>query len=232
MRIRWLLLCLLGSLLIGCARKAPPAVPKAAKSHVAQSATVKEDVPETPDAPLTPAQLAQKLQDADASVAADAARMLGELGEPGFPHLFKGLQHSTAEVRAASIEGFTPELVRQHQRELVPLFLTLLEEKAAPVRKRSCVALTWADQMLLDNEIQAGALVKERFAALKKVAIHDKDAEVRSAAIAGMQSVQQAIAGKIDRTALKTPVLDPKDKSDGPGARSGDRSMPKRELPR
>jgi hypothetical protein len=228
MHVRWLVFGLIGLLLFGCARKAPPVVRKTAVPQVALPSAKEEEPPEAPETQFTPAQWAQKLQDQDAGVRLDAARALGELGEGGYAPLLRGLQDPSADIRLACLQGLTPGLVRQHQKELVPLLLKLLEEKDPAMRKRACTGLTWPDQLLLDNEIQAGAMVKERLAALKKLAGEDKDATVRSAALASAQSVQQAILGKIDRTALKSP-LGSKDKTD---PRSADRPMPKRELPR
>jgi hypothetical protein len=236
MRNRWLVVALLlGVVLVGCAKKAPPVVPRAVVR--VSMPVAKEEPAETPDTPetqFTPAQLAQKLQDQDAGVRVDAARALGELGDKGYSHLALGLQHTSAEVRAAALEGLTPALVRGHQKELVPLLLKVFEEKDATMRRRACTCLAWPDQLLLDNQIQAGAMVKERLTALKTLATEDKDATVRAAALASAQSVQQAILGKIDRTALKSPIgakdrTDPRDKSD---PRSAERPIPKRELPR
>ena len=228
MRNCWLVVgLLLGVVLVGCAKKAPPVVPKAAVLQVSAPVVKEEEPTEAPETQRTPAEWAQKLQDQDADVRLDAARALGELGEKGYAHLLQGLRHASPEVRSAALEGLTPGLVRQHQKEMVPLLLKLLEDKEPAIRKQACAKLTWPDQLLLDNQIQAGAMAKERLAALKKLAGEDKDATVRTAALAGALSVQQAILGKIDRTALKSPLVG-KDRD----PRSGERPMPTRELPR
>jgi hypothetical protein len=229
MRNRWLVVgLLLGVVLVGCAKKAPPVVPKAVVQVSMPVATEEPaETADTPETQFTPAQLAQKLQDQDAGVRLEAAHALGELDEKGYSHLSLGLQHASVEVRAAALEGLTPGLVRKHQKEIVPVLLKLVEEKEPAIRKQACTKLTWPDQPLLDNQIQAGTMAKERLAALKKLAGEDKDATVRAAALAGALSVQQAILGKIDRTALKSPVVG-KDRD----PRSGERPTPTRELPR
>jgi HEAT repeat protein len=230
------LLVVLLSLPVGCARRSPPVAPQGTGfTRVIPpmvSTTDSVEAPQEPQAKQLAAQWGPKLYHEDAGVRWEASRTLAELDEAAFPYVFKAMQSEQAPARLAALEALDPKVAHAHQREVVPVLLQLLNDKDAEVRKRVCLALTWMDRLLGDNEIQAGVMATDRLLALRLTADKDPDAEVRGTARIGVQNLQQAIQGKLGPLGGEEVGADKLGGPGGIGARTGDQLAPTRELRR
>lgn len=162
---------------------------------------------------------AKDLSHDDLPVRREASRQLRELGDVGYPHLLAALKEKNSKTRLAALEGLSPNLVQQHQKELVPLMLDAIKDKDAPVRKQVCVCLTWVDRTLVGDVIQAGVMVRERMTALSGVVDRDESREVQDVARESLVSVRDAYKGRV--SVSEEPASDPG---------NGVRLSPKREL--
>jgi HEAT repeat protein len=184
-----------------CTTKAPP-VARPAPLARANASVASPAIPAHPDAaaPLLGRALSQweeQLSSKDLAARQRATLVLGQLGEAGYPALLNGMKNESADVRLQSLQAlYRPVLVR-HQAETVPLLLQLLQDPNPAVREHAAIRLAWFDVRVSNMTPRAGYYARERLQALRLLAQKDETPAAKNAALHSIQSIEDAIQGKV-----------------------------------
>jgi HEAT repeat protein len=184
-----------------CTTKAPP-VARRAPLPRANDSVASQAVSASPDAAAqllgrTLSQWEEQLSSKDLATRQRATLALGQLGEAGYPTLISGMKNESADVRLQSLQAIYRPLLVKHQTETVPLLLQLLHDPNPAVREHAAIRLAWFDVRVSNMTPRAGYYARERLQALRLLAQKDDNPAAKNAALHSIQSIEDAIQGKV-----------------------------------
>ena len=103
----------------------------------------------------------------------------------GMPHLVKGIESPSADVRTACLQALDPEETVRHAKETMPALRRLLADPVAVIRQQAAGRLSWY-----------GAAARDHLPALQQLAESDPDPDVRDAAVNSIKDIREAMSGK------------------------------------
>lgn len=220
---------LLGLLVVGCGRKAPPrpvgvsrldlmpvaTSPEAARQPSGSQATAKDQAEEW----------GPRLCHVSDEIRQQAVLVLRTVGDEAYPHVLKALRSRSSDDRYAGLEVLNQEMLIRHAVELVPALLDLLDDRQPDIRRRVIELLPQVDQQVSETDIQVGPYGQQRLEALRKVAQTDRDPAIQQLAADTVPLIYQAIRGKVGELPPRTDLPS--------GSRTGEVEAPsRRDLPR
>jgi hypothetical protein len=185
------------ALVSGCSRKTPPMKMSALKAPAPRVGTAATD----PDAlsggqlgnaasPAIQTKMAERwgerLTSSNPTTASDAAAALGAMGEYGYPHLLKGMQGSSEELRIACMKSMHVSQLVAHQNDTMPILIEMLRDPNPGVRCAAVSRLPWYGR-------SAGRYMQF----VQAMANNDPDASVRAAAALSVNGLYEAMTGKV-----------------------------------
>lgn len=135
-------------MLTGCAKHKPPVAGNghgSVRSVPTQPAANANAVavPESTPRSRTAAQWAEILNGRDPNAREKAGVALRDMGKEGFPHLLKGMQSGSWEVRLTSLRAAPKGQVVAHRGETAPVLTSLLADPNLPIRQYAAIRLGW-----------------------------------------------------------------------------------------
>jgi hypothetical protein len=182
------------ALVAGCAGKAPPvksSLPAKAPSARNLDKLSIAELGALSDAasPAVQTKIAErwadKLQSSNASTVSDATAALGALGDYGYPHLVKGLESPSDELRIASMKSMHVSNLVKHQNETLPILVAMLRDPNPSIRGAAVSRLPWY-----------GKAAGKYLQFVQAMARTDPDANVRVIAAVAVNGLYEATTGK------------------------------------
>lgn len=199
--------CLL--LLVGCSRKAPPVKMSAVAKALPRTSGPADSDGYSPwdsnfrgnaGSPAAQAQSAErfseKLQSANATTASEAAVALGAMGEQGYPHLVKGMQSPSDNVRLTAMKSMHIKELVKHEAETLPILVAMLGDPNPALRCSAVGRLPWYGK-------PAGKYLQ----IVQAMANADPDGNVRAAAAVAVNGLYEAMSGKKITGAPEDPTV-------------------------